>query len=523
LMESTTVGTTFRHDAVSPHYVGDESTLPNPLPTPEEDPNFTEWGDPTGSYLLLPRENAKQNFRCTSVGFMESNPRIFGVTADVIADIPSHMTSRSVLIPIKTVGGSTHTEFPISSDMLGYQPSLRQLIMENPKANDPVIDESDINWSANVIDNSEYGFRIEPVVQQGDFEKDWNPALLRYPVLHDQTVDDGLGIEDLPSRHWEEFMTEQFTIEPDSRWDWACPVYEDIDFFDTPGRFRVSYCEAWSNTRMADELIVPEEFMKGAFAFGDELQVDTVILLEETFSSYDTSYHEHVEELRSWLDPYDAAFRDWGVGVQDGFNVEITDIFDNHFFTEDSIDATVQARSNHEFIGETLYPDDESRQGIILYADDGFSLEEDHFDGNWVEQVEEAFNISPDILTRHWRFEMFFFVCVHWWEIGVVEQPIEGSEINPCQVRNDSIGTAYVEFFGLDGYYDEIKKEYRDAWLLAGGDPLQCAVLQRSVARQQHEEVQVPSRYGGAQQKGTSLAARPLGGGCCPRYTRCTR
>lgn len=472
LQESFSVNTEFRHDAVGVKYVGDEAELPDPLPTPEEDPFFTPWEDPTKKHLILPKENAKQNFRCSDVGFMGSNPKIYGVISEIIAEMPSHELARASLTPIKTIAGNSHLEFPVSSDMIDYTPRVHQLIMENPKANDDLVDNNDVHWSADAINSSEYGFKINPVEKQLPFEKDWNPHLLRYPVYHDQTLLEGLGLEDWPSRHWEEVMYEAFNLSSNAERDWACIAYDGFQAFDEIIRVRASYCTAWSNARMDASILMPEKFMKDSFSFSDHTRVDAVTMVEESFKTADTSYHEWVEELQSWFDPYDFTKEDWVITLSDNISLKTTDIFDNHFYTEDTFQTLDTDRTNHEFLAETFYPDDYSNQGIILYANDGFGLKEDHFDGNWVEQVEDFYDFSePEVLTRHWRFEYFWMVCVNWWEVGKVEQPLELGEINPKTAKNENFTENYKDFFGYDGYYDEIKQKLKEQWLLAGGMP----------------------------------------------------
>lgn len=473
LKESTTVNTIFRHDAVGPEYIGDESELPNPLPTPEEEPNFTEWGDPTGSYMLLPLEGAKQTFRCTDASFMDSNPRIHGVVLDVIAEMPDKKSAKASLTPIKTIENTNHTYYPISCDMIPHTlPALHQLIMENPKANDPVVEQYDNQWSTIAVNNSEYGFKIDKVIEQVPYNSDWNPALLRYPLVYDKTVDDVMGLEDWPLRYWEEIMYEVLTFDPYSRWDWACPVYENLDMFDTPQRIRASFCFAWSNAKMDAVILMPEEFMKDSLGFEEYIRADAVTLIEETIGVTDSAYHEWVEELQSWFNSYDFINYSWGATAEDNISLAISDIFDNHFFIGDTVDIIDQTRSNHEFIGETLYSNDIASQGIGVFAEDGFNVEANHHDGNWVEQIENWIGYESSILTRHWRFEYFYGVCIRWWNIGVVEQPLEIWETDPCTVSNDEWAEDYAQFVaGEGGIYDAVMQDVKDQWLLAGGDP----------------------------------------------------
>lgn len=471
LHEAYAVGADYRHEAVGPAFIGDDAALPDPLPTPEEEPYFEPWDKPTRSHLIIPREGGKQNFACTSVPFMSSNPRIHGVVATVIAQMPNPLLARAIFTPIKTVGGVTHSFFPVSSDMVSYAPSSHLLVMENPRANDAVIDEFDPDWSTDAVNNSEYGFQIDPVIEQLPIEEKWNPALTRYPASHDHTVDEGLGIEDWPSRHWEEPVSDGFSLESLGRWDWACEAYDGFMVYDETDRRRDSFCVAWSNMRMEAAILMPEEFMKGAFDFGDYARSDFVTLVEESFGVVDTSYHEWVEQLQSWFDPYDQAAQSWALSAMDNIGLAITDLFDNHFVVNDEMVATAQVRSNHEFIGETLYPDDEAGHAGILYIEDGFGLAADHHDGNWVENTTESVNLEPEILTRHWRFEWFMGICLGYWNIGVVEQPLESWEPYPPDVKNAEyqMDSSYQDF--IDAYYADIEDDLQEMWLLGGGDP----------------------------------------------------
>lgn len=471
LHESYPVGATLTHEAVGPHFAGDETSLPNPLPTPEEDPYFEPWGNPTNSHLILPREGNRQNFRCTAVDFGGSNPTIHGVIADVVVDLPAFNIGRALLTPIKTSGELNHDYYPESSDMVFSEPQTRQLIFENPNADKPV-DVSHPDWSSNAVNNSAYGFRVDPAVEQVALNERWNPALLRYPVVHDQTVIDVFGMESWSSRHWEEFINEPVDIDEISRWDWACPVDDALQVFDEGTMFKSMFLVGWSNIRNNDVLLVPEEFIREFLGVVCGTQVDTIARIEEELGSIDTSYHEWVEQLTTWLDPYDQVERAWGVGVADGFNVDVTDIFDGHLDVEEDVGITAQVRSNHELLEETLYAFSHSKDGIVLpIIEDGFGIVEDHHDGHWVEQFPENLIASVGILTRHWRFEIFWFVCIRWWEVDVVEQPLEWWERNPCEVKNDNILEAYKVFFGYGGFYDEVQSAFQTQWIHFGGDP----------------------------------------------------
>jgi hypothetical protein len=471
LHESYSVGASFRHECVGPAFIGDDSELPETPPTPEEDPHYTPWDRPNRSHLIIPKEGGKQTFACTSVPFMNSDPRIHGVVATVVAQMPHPQLARAVFTPIKTVGGASHQYFPVSTDMTAYAPMSHLLIMENPKANDATIDEYDPDWSVNAVNDSEYGFRVDPVIEQIPLEEKWNPALTRYPVFHDHTIDEGIGVEDWPSRHWEEPLSEIFSLESAGRWDWACDAIDGFQIYEEPDTIREVFLISWSNLRMDAAILMPEKFMKDAFLVEDYTRSDFVTMIEESFGVVDTSYQEWVEQLQSWFDPYDAVKQSWSVSALDNIGLAITDLFDNHFVVNDEMVATVQIRSNHEFIGETLYPDDMAQDGVLLYAEDGFSMEADHHDGNWVEQFTDDVGFESDILTRHWRFEWFMGICMGYWNIGVVEQPLEPGEPNPVDVKNAEYqpDNYYMDF--IDEYYDQVEYDLHEQWLLAGGDP----------------------------------------------------
>jgi hypothetical protein len=98
-------------------------------------------------------------------------------------------------------------------------------------------------------------------------------------------------------------------------------------------------------------------------------------------------------------------------------------------------------------------------------------MEADHHDGNWVEQFTDDVGFESDILTRHWRFEWFMGICMGYWNIGVVEQPLEPGEPNPVDVKNAEYqpDNYYMDF--IDEYYDQVEYDLHEQWLLAGGDP----------------------------------------------------
>ena len=471
LSDAYSVGSVYRHEAVGPEFVGDETEMPDPPPAPEEDPDFYEWANPGESHLVLPREENRQNFHTSAVSFFGSTPRIIGVTADVVAQLAAPNVARGCLIPIKTMGGASHTYFPVSSDMLQHYASIQQLIFENPSAQLELY-EQPLEWRHDGVNNSDYGFRLDPVIDVEPYNKDWNPALLRYPLTHEHTVDEGLGLESWSHRFWEEWISDEFDIEGYNRWDWACPIKEEFMVFDESDRVRTSNLYAWSPVWLRDEIVMPEEYVRDSLNFSSQEYLSLGATLRDEFESYDTSYHEWVEQLTSWMDPYDFAGRAWVQTISDEIAFSITDIFDNHFEIAELLKIFDYPSTNQFFVGENLGFQEYTQHGVVLSSFDGFHIEEDHHNGWWVEQLPEQINYECDILTRVFRFYIFFGVCMSWWHIGEWEQPLEWWEKDPCQDWNDrNMLSRYKELIGWDEYFEGVEISVQEKWIELGGDP----------------------------------------------------
>jgi hypothetical protein len=110
--------------------------------------------------------------------------------------------------------------------------------------------------------------------------------------------------------------------------------------------------------------------------------------------------------------------------AKDGFYIGESDIFSGHFLIDEALLAeSSYIFSGHEWLGETLYP----AEGKVVAGwgadiEDSFGVEEDHFDGNWVEQMPNQFSLGDTILTSQWRHEFFFGICISSRQIEPIEQ-----------------------------------------------------------------------------------------------------
>ena len=475
LQHAYSVAEVYKHKAVGPSFVGDEQELPAEPPAPEEDQWWEPWEYPDKSHIVLPRRGNRQNFVTSAVDFAGSQPHIRAVTADLLTKIPNKNIARGVLTPIKTTGGTSHSYFPVSADMLRHTPSITQLVCNNPNAGGERHEQAS-QWKDSGVTNADIGFRLDQVEDQYAFEEKWNPALLRWPLVHHQIVDEDLGFVEWVGRYWEELIPDGIDLAPFSDRAWACFAYDEFPIKDIAERLRVTELFAWSHLWNTSELVVPSEFVQDGFEMGDSNKFDYVLRVEEDLTVYDLGYHEHVELLTSWLDPYDFSDRAWSQKVQDELKLEITDIFDNHFKVKDSFVPLDVTWTNH-FLAEDFFGfDQELFSGWVhrFTLETIIDLHADHHDGWWVEHFNVPLEFEEEILTRHWRFYIVafagvVFVC-RWYQIGSVEQPLEWWEPNPCDVIK---GTIHQE--SRDEYLDLVIGPYEDyiidQWIELGGDP----------------------------------------------------
>ena len=467
--ESTVHGATSRHEAVGPHFVGTESSLPSPLPSPETDPNFVPWGPNNTSRISLLRQGHSQTFRFSGINFSESEPCIHGVVASAIANVRDPLLGRPQLLPMRTVGGVSDEFFLATSPPLGSSPSVRVLSYNNPFAGLP-LHAQEPYWRANFVANAEYGFRISAPGDAVAIEEEFNPLVLRRPLVFECFAIDYFFASDDPNRFFEFSVSDTFETEAGSRWDWACVAQDVLYVFDESLRVRVSPLWTWSNLVARDELPMPSEFIRDQLSFFSSTQFDWHSFMESSLAPYDTSYHEHVEQVQSWFDPYDHSAFAAILVAEDYVELCVSDVFDNHFFVDDDLAATSLARSNHLLAEEYLGFASEATNGYGITVESGFCLTGHHHDGNWVEQFEEWIGVNSSVLTRHWRFEIFMLVCVGWWEIGPVEQPLTIDEPNPCAQYNlERVEENYKQFIGYEA--DAVRIAGEMIWLEAEGDP----------------------------------------------------
>ena len=61
-------------------------------------------------------------------------------------------------------------------------------------------------------------------------------------------------------------------------------------------------------------------------------------------------------------------------------------------------------------------------QGIGLNIEDGFGVQEEHFDGYLVELLGDPLDVTDSVLTQQWRYERIFGVVISSLQVDPVEQ-----------------------------------------------------------------------------------------------------
>ena len=411
-----------RAQAVNSAMVGTEQ-LPYPLPTPIEDQHFVEWEDPRSTYLKLPRLNSEQTFDFRNINFAGANPKFLGAVSYLMCRPGFYDAGQTGLEPTMYAGLRS---LPLTEPLrkpLAYQQGneweVRRGIFENQSLSGDQNYEDPV-WNRDGIQNVEFGLKV---IRHEDHPETYLPGFTRLSYTFDDFVDEQLILGDIASRRIEAVVEETFELSSMSHMQLTYVARDGFELSDDGSKgVRGLKKYVTSILYLQDEIPWTYLSINEPIAIEDAVQITWEETIEETMGFIDSSYHEWVEELVSILTHTDRIIRGVIVFANDGF--EVLDIpKTNHELIEEDLQLdSSYLFSGHELIEETLYLDFFARVGVNNLVDDGFTLDQDHFDGHLVEQIPHQFSMVDDVLTQHWRHEWFMGVCIRSWQIDPVEQ-----------------------------------------------------------------------------------------------------
>ncbi|OQY13630.1 MAG: hypothetical protein B6I31_00840, partial [Desulfobacteraceae bacterium 4572_19] len=275
-------------------------------------------------------------------------------------------------------------------------------------------------WNRDDIQNVEFGVKV---IRHEDFPETYLPGHLRLSYIFDNLIDEQLALRDIASRRIEAVIDETFELSSLSDMQLTYVINDEFGLSDT-GSKGVLGLKKYVNSILYLRDEIPWTYLNitEPINFTDTAQITWQETIEETIGFIDSSYHEWVEELVSILTTVDNSIKSVIVLADDGFNIQ-DEPKTNHELIEDTIQLdTSYIFSGHELIEETLYPHAFTNVGVNETIEDGFILEENHHDGNFVAQIPHQFSLVDDILIQQWRHEWYMGVCIRSWQVEPVEQ-----------------------------------------------------------------------------------------------------
>lgn len=437
--------------AVKSQYVNTHDQLPTPMPTPEEDPLFVEWADPRASYLTLPTEGNRQTFGVRAASFDGSEPAIYALALYSLFR-PQHDTIGNTTIRPYLFNGN------LSKTIEGepfYRPlkrfpydewEARELIFENPdieqskRGNPP-----DLFNTLDINEHNEFGFqlcRIDPDIES------FNPSVLRNKYTFDILAEETLSAMDFPHRFFEEQVAQSINLSDDSGEQKVFPIYEGLQIneeFAHAARGRYIY--VGSAFKIAVNIPWFILYLHENIDFKDKLSWDWLSVIQEGLNTDDFAYDQWVELLESLVEATSYSAPVLEMKADETFAVSESDLQTNHELLIEPLNIREDyVWSGHEWLGETLYPEDEAPiwGWKVPTLGEYINVVEDHFDGNWVQLDDHQFSVTDHILTQHWRHEFVLGYCVRSWQVEPIEQ--EGDDGD----RSGQLTSQYWEMIGYE-------------------------------------------------------------------------
>ena len=415
-------GAGYRFQTVDEDYIDTVNALPSPLPNPEQNPLFITWEDFRSTYTTLMERTDKETMRFASLNAQGVYPKIYGAVLHSLLN-PLYKDTPATIKAVRRLSNGTLVESnamdaPLVKDT---EYEHRQFTWDNAEVIDYEAGEQYINWNPSAFDASEWGFILEPVAID---PKTYDYSVLRITIIRDELIDEEMALDDFTHRFFEETADDEMalTVDPAYEYTWR---FDDVIYLETASegnrggnRFLnetlefseyIPYVDLFIN----DYLCLQQEdiFVQYADFIGDEFATADWSdgYWEELFADSFIISDEDVLGLVLFLD--------------DALGLEEPYLWDNHEDLGDTfaIDAD-EPWDNHEQCDEYLYPDDFAQDGYGLEIEEYFGLEEDHFDGYWVEVMGDQTDILDHILTQHWRYDIVFGMVLDSWQMIPIEQ-----------------------------------------------------------------------------------------------------
>lgn len=417
--DSSPTGAGYRFQTVDEDYIDTVNALPSPIPDPEQNPLFIEWEDFRSTYTTLSNRGDKQTFRFNSLNAQGAYPKIYGAVLHALMqplydDTPGTITGvRRFSSGSLLASRNMDAPLPKRSDF-----EMRHFAWDNEEILD--YGGTYINWNPSAFDASEWGFTLDPVTID---PKLYDPSVLRINITIDNTIYESLDMADFTHRFFEEPVADEIGMAVDPVYEYTWLVEETAYMVDENTGSRagnrfineylgfveyIPYVELFINDYLAmleDIFVVYADFIGDEFATADWAESHWEEMFADSFIIYDENGYGLV------------LFLDEALGLEEPY------LWDGHEELEDTIGLFVaEPWDNHELCEEYLYPDDYNVDGYGLEIEEYFGLEEEHYDGYWVEVMGDPACLEDHILTQHWRYDTLFGMVLDSWQVEPIEQ-----------------------------------------------------------------------------------------------------
>jgi len=402
-----------RHEGVLADFVNTIDPLPNPLPDPDQNPEFIPWSNPTTQYLRMNKEDDTQTFRMTHPNYGGANPKILGVVGTVLCRAQTDIGKRAKLqlarrkgYDVVAVSRKDAVLTPIKTGAWqGYS-----LIMENEEEELPGVESA--QWKPTDVNESDWGFKL---LENDTDPKEYLSGHLRLQQNHEETIFERFETQDHTHRFWDRLVDEILNWSAISKTGWAQFAFEAIGFGEDQTVVRRGLKGIDEQLYFKDEIPWQYFFLKEVMGLSDELLFAWAGDIFDSMGFTDDSIDKWVEEVADGYRVYGSNVRtDVGENIYDFFSLEEPLVWDNHETLEESLDTRVSyVWSAHELVEEYLWYQEYSIGSHGERVEEVIGFIEDHFDGWWVEELRDPLSVWFTGITQHWRYEWFMGVLIN--------------------------------------------------------------------------------------------------------------
>lgn len=384
-------------------------------------PDLIEYANPFDIYLRM-SENNQQLFTFTQPDYAGAEPDIYGVVATVLCraheDLGKH--ARLELLRKHNFDAVQVSESRPDRKPIGYYDDWECHTLSLDNTEELVGTQQSEVWIPSVVSADQWGFKLVP--WDGD-PTDYLTGFLRLQQTHDEIIYEYLDIPDFVHRHWDREIVETIVFTDYTSNSWAHYLFETIDMLETLSCYRRFHKGLNETLYAVDSLPWYYLYLKEVLGFDDEMVFTYGGTISETLGAKDYSYHEWVEELTSNLYAYSSRTCVYDIlNIFDSFSLTEPLVWDNHETLEDSVGILESYLwTNHEAVIDYLTYESYSFAGWGEPIEDGFGVEDEHFNGHWVEQIEDGMKAWFEGITQQWRYEWFIGVIISSTRIAPIE------------------------------------------------------------------------------------------------------